>query len=66
MAMRQLLGFGVITGDSLEYATNTLHQADASLTDIGISEAQKANAAWRGEINSGAPLPQNYYVSPLR
>lgn len=66
MAMGQLLGFGVLTGDLLGYATNTLDQADAGLTDVGISEAHKANAAWQDEINFGVPLPQTYYVSPLR
>ncbi|KAL4872428.1 hypothetical protein BDV12DRAFT_143216 [Aspergillus spectabilis] len=38
---------------------------DARLTDLGISQAQTANEAWKTQIQNGVPCPESYYVSPL-
>ncbi|KAF8244468.1 phosphoglycerate mutase-like protein [Wilcoxina mikolae CBS 423.85] len=43
----------------------TIVWADAKLTDVGIQEAKKANAAWKTQIKAGIPLPNSYYSSPL-
>lgn len=42
---------------------------DAELTETGIDQAQSLSRAWNDNINSKqnpAPLPQTFYVSPLR
>ncbi|KAG0130435.1 histidine phosphatase superfamily [Tuber indicum] len=40
--------------------------ADAELTNIGVTEAQRANIAWKDQIKADVPLPESYYSSPLR
>lgn len=39
---------------------------DALLTPKGERQTDKLATFWKGEINGGAPLPQSFYVSPLR
>ncbi|KAJ5155970.1 hypothetical protein N7492_008773 [Penicillium capsulatum] len=39
---------------------------DATLTDLGISQAQAAHASWEKQIAERIPWPESYYVSPLR
>lgn len=51
--------WSLLDGD--EYGT----WVDARLTDLGISQAKTANAAWAQQIEHGIPSPQSYYVSPL-
>ena len=51
--------WSLLEGD--EYGT----WADARLTDIGISQARTARAAWEEQIEQGIPTPESYYVSPL-
>ena len=41
-------------------------KADSELTEQGKQEARYANAAWKTQIEKGAPLPQSYYSSPLQ
>ncbi|BGP36724.1 putative phosphoglycerate mutase pmu1 [Rhodotorula kratochvilovae] len=38
---------------------------DPLLTPLGISQAERAAAAWQKEAKAGAPLPQRLYSSPL-
>ncbi|KAL4920896.1 histidine phosphatase superfamily [Aspergillus aurantiobrunneus] len=38
---------------------------DARLTDLGISQARTAHAAWKTQMQRGIPAPESYYVSPL-
>ncbi|CAK7902609.1 hypothetical protein CAAN1_07S03598 [[Candida] anglica] len=40
---------------------------DAELTDKGIGQAKNLSIAWQDQLaHNSAPLPQSYYVSPLR
>lgn len=39
---------------------------DAELTQLGIAQAEENNAAWKTQIESGVPLPQKLYSSPMR
>lgn len=41
--------------------------ADPDLTDVGISQAQDAHAAWEAErkLKVGIPLPEKLYCSPM-
>ncbi|KAJ5386081.1 hypothetical protein N7509_008622 [Penicillium cosmopolitanum] len=39
--------------------------ADARLTDVGISQAKAARAAWEEQLEHSIPIPESYYVSPL-
>lgn len=39
---------------------------DPLLTELGISQARENQDQWKIEISRGAPLPQKWYVSPLR
>ncbi|KAL7268959.1 putative phosphoglycerate mutase pmu1 [Rhizina undulata] len=50
---------------SLKDGNETSTWSDAQLTPQGIEEALKANAAWKTQIESGIPLPESFYSSPL-
>ncbi|KAE8349006.1 histidine phosphatase superfamily [Aspergillus coremiiformis] len=50
---------------SLQDGDETGNWVDARLTDLGISQAQTANKAWKKQIENKIPSPQSYYVSPL-
>ncbi|KAB8233055.1 histidine phosphatase superfamily [Aspergillus alliaceus] len=50
---------------SLQDGDETGTWVDARLTDLGISQAQTANKAWKAQIQNKIPAPQSYYVSPL-
>lgn len=39
---------------------------DPELTELGVTQAQTVNAAWKQQILAGAPVPQSLYSSPLR
>lgn len=40
---------------------------DAMLTELGINQAKENNGVWKEEIKSqGAPIPSQFYVSPLQ
>ncbi|KAI5812352.1 putative GPI anchored protein [Pyronema omphalodes] len=43
----------------------TITWDDAKLTDQGVAEAQKANAAFKKGIKEHMPRPEGYYSSPL-
>lgn len=56
---------GELTRPTLARLANTL-QADAELTDLGIAQAQAANAGWKTQLKDNIPLPQRLYSSPMR
>jgi hypothetical protein len=39
--------------------------ADPELTDIGKEQAKNVNRMWKKEIESGIPLPEKLYCSPM-
>ncbi|EGV66376.1 phosphoglycerate mutase-like protein [Yamadazyma tenuis ATCC 10573] len=39
---------------------------DALLTPDGISETSDLHTFWQNQLSGGAPLPESFYVSPLR
>lgn len=39
---------------------------DPMLTELGIRQAKENNAAWKEEVQLGAPIPLKFYVSPLQ
>ncbi|KAE8374260.1 histidine phosphatase superfamily [Aspergillus bertholletiae] len=50
---------------SLQDGDETGTWVDARLTDVGISQAETANQAWKTQIENKIPSPESYYVSPL-
>lgn len=43
-----------------------VYAPDPMLTELGINQAKENNAAWKQEVQLGAPIPQSFYVSPLQ
>lgn len=39
---------------------------DAELTPNGIGEIMALSKTWQAELDKGAPLPESFYVSPIR
>ncbi|CAK7892531.1 hypothetical protein CAAN1_08S05490 [[Candida] anglica] len=39
---------------------------DPMLTPLGVDQAKENNQVWKQEIDSGAPIPSKFYVSPLQ
>ena len=40
--------------------------ADADLTELGEGQAKDVNELWKSSLPKGIPVPETYYVSPLR
>lgn len=52
---------------AMQPGNSTATWEDALLTPTGEGQALKANAFWQSQIaNQHIPLPQSYYVSPLK
>lgn len=39
---------------------------DADLTELGINQAKENNKVWKDQVTKGAPIPSQFYVSPLK
>lgn len=52
---------------SIQYGNETMEWYDATLTDNGYDQVNTLSESWKKQLfTNNAPLPQSYYVSPMR